>query len=137
MTWPQRLSAAALLLAVSSVPASADDVRPIQIQIREREPGAFLVQWRVPKLLPIQAMPNPVLPEECVAEGERILLDQPASWVISRGVFQFEPSVDHSTYKYSPLSNPAVLRAYLICISLNPSVVIAFSIHADFFSWAL
>jgi hypothetical protein len=81
VSWTQRLSAVLLALVVVSVPAAADDVRPIQIQIREREPGAFLVQWRVPKLLPIQAMPNPVLPEECVAEGERILLDQQGSWV--------------------------------------------------------
>jgi hypothetical protein len=81
VTWTQRLSVVVLALTVATVPASADDVRPIQIQIREREPGAFLVQWRVPKLLPIQAMPNPVLPDVCVAEGERILLDQQASWV--------------------------------------------------------
>ena len=81
MTWKQRLSAVALAVTLASPPVAADDVRPIQIQIREREPGAFLVQWRVPKLLPIQAMPNPVLPEECVPEGERILLDQPGSWV--------------------------------------------------------
>ena len=81
MTWKQRLSAVALAITLASPPVAADDVRPIQIQIREREPGAFLVQWRVPKLLPIQAMPNPVLPEECAPEGERILLDQPGSWV--------------------------------------------------------
>jgi hypothetical protein len=81
MTWKRRIGVAAVAVALLSHPASADEVRPIQIQIREREPGAFLVQWRVPQLLPIQAMPSPVLPEECVAEGERILLTQPGSWV--------------------------------------------------------
>ena len=81
MTWKRRIGAVAVVVTLLSRPVAADDVRPIQIQIREREPGAFLVQWRVPQLLPIQAMPSPVLPEECVAEGERILLDQPGSWV--------------------------------------------------------
>jgi hypothetical protein len=81
VTWTQRLSLAAVVLSTTARPAVADDVRPIQIQIREREPGSFLVQWRVPKLLPIQAMPNPVLPDECIPEGERILLDQQGSWV--------------------------------------------------------
>jgi len=71
----------ALAAVVLASPAAADDVRPIQIQIREREPNAFLVQWRVPKLLPIQAMPQPVLPVECVPEGERVLLDQQATWI--------------------------------------------------------
>jgi hypothetical protein len=44
---------------MSAIPAWADDVRPVQIQIREREPGSFLVQWRVPQVIPVRAMPSP------------------------------------------------------------------------------
>jgi hypothetical protein len=73
------LAGVALSAVMLASPAAADDVRPIQIQIREREPNAFLVQWRVPKLLPVQAMPEPVLPAECVPDGERVLLDQQAT----------------------------------------------------------
>ena len=52
----------ALGVALAATPARADDVRPVQVHIVEREPGNFLVQWLVPQLLPIRAMPSPVLP---------------------------------------------------------------------------
>jgi hypothetical protein len=61
--------------------AGADDVRPVQVQIRELEPGTFLVQWQVPRLLPPQAMPNPVLPGSCVPEGERTMQERPGAWL--------------------------------------------------------
>ncbi len=59
----------------------AHEGRPVQVQIKEREPGAFLVQWRTPKLLPPQAIPSPVMPEGCRAEGEHVFLDQPSGWL--------------------------------------------------------
>ena len=50
--------ASALAAVPAALPAaSAHEGQPIQVQIQEQEPGAFLVQWRVPKTLPIEAMP--------------------------------------------------------------------------------
>ena len=78
------LVAAGLLAGASAL---AHEGRPVQLQIKEREPGAFLVQWRAPKVLPIQAIPVPVLPESCQPEGERVFLDQASGW-LNRQVYR-------------------------------------------------
>ena len=75
------LVVSALAVAMAVAPAFGDVTRPVHVQIKEREPGSFLVQWRVPKVIPVQAMPTPVLPESCRPEGERIFLDQPSGWM--------------------------------------------------------
>jgi hypothetical protein len=76
------LHLAAFLSFPASLPAAAAlDGQPIQVQIQEQEPGAFLVQWRVPKIIPFEAMPTLALPEGCRAEGERTLIDQPGGWL--------------------------------------------------------
>ena len=49
------LGVAFLWLVVASV--AADDVRPVQVQVKELPSGAVDVQWSVPKLIPPQAMP--------------------------------------------------------------------------------
>ena len=59
----------------------------MQVQIIEREPGSFLVQWRVPKVVPVGAMPSPVLPKHCRPEGERVFLDQ-AGGFLNRQVYR-------------------------------------------------
>ena len=69
----------AFALAVAS--ASADDARPVTVNVKEREPGAFLVQWQVPQVLPLHAMPVPILPESCSPEGERTVIDRSAAWL--------------------------------------------------------
>ena len=50
--------------------AAADDVRPVQIQILEQEPGVFQLDWQAPPQLPRQAIPRIVLPASCTAESE-------------------------------------------------------------------
>lgn len=86
----------------------ADDVRPVQIQIKEREPGAYLVQWRVPKVLPPQAIPSPVLPPGCRPEGERVSLDQPSSWLL-RQVYRCPQGLAGRTIGIRfPLHNPSL-----------------------------
>ena len=66
----------------ASLPAAAAlDGQPIQVQIQEQEPGVFLVQWRVPNIIPFEAMPTMALPESCRAEGERTLIEQPGGWL--------------------------------------------------------
>ena len=78
----------AALLSLSVVgQAAADIVQPVNVQAKEQEPNTFLVQWQVPKLYPVQAMPEPVLPDSCRAKGERILQDQPAAW-LNRQVYR-------------------------------------------------
>jgi hypothetical protein len=72
---------AALLLLCVAGQAAADLVQPVNLQANEQEPNTFLVQWQVPKLYPVQAMPEPVLPESCRAKGERVLQEQPAAWL--------------------------------------------------------
>ena len=80
------LCALALLLFVAGH-AAADIVQPVNLQAKEQEPNTFLVQWQVPKLYPVQAMPEPLLPESCRTRGERLLQDQPAAW-LNRQVYR-------------------------------------------------
>lgn len=88
MRWLDRASlcALALFLFVAGQ-AAADIVQPVNVQAKEQEPNTFLVQWQVPKLYPVQAMPEPVLPESCRTRGERVLQDQPAAW-LNRQVYR-------------------------------------------------
>ena len=83
-----RASVCAALLCLCVVgQAAADLVQPVNLQAKEQEPNTFLVQWQVPKLYPVQAMPEPVLPESCRPRGERVLQDQPAAW-LNRQVYR-------------------------------------------------
>ncbi len=54
------------------------------MQVTEKSPGLYAVQWRVPKALPARAVPTPVLPETCRPVGERSVVDQPGAWLLSR-----------------------------------------------------
>ena len=60
----------------------ADDVRPVQVQLREQEPDVFLLQWQIPKLIPIHAAPTPFLPAGCQPEGERSVQDEETGWIL-------------------------------------------------------
>ncbi len=68
-----------LVLAVLTVAAAAlaDGVPPMQVQITEREPRVFVVQWRVPAAIPAEAQPRPVLPDACDPEGPVVTTDTP------------------------------------------------------------
>jgi hypothetical protein len=105
------------MLALAADVAWGDDVRPVQVQLREQEPGRFLVQWQVPQLLPPEAMPTPRLPDSCVAEGERTIQEQPGSW-LNRQVFRCSDGLSGQeiTIDY-PFGNPSlstVLRIELL-----------------------
>jgi hypothetical protein len=101
-------------VALSAVPAAADDVRPVQIQIREREPGSFLVQWRVPQVIPVRAMPTPVLPDHCEPEGERVVIEQSGSWInrqtyrCSEGIAGYEVGIRY------PVPNPSITTVFRV-----------------------
>ncbi len=59
--------------------ALADVGPPAHMQVTEREPGLYAVQWRVPKALPPRAVPTPEFPETCSPTGERAVTDQPGA----------------------------------------------------------
>jgi len=100
--------AATLAGLLTSVTLVADTVRPVQVQIKEREPGSFLVQWRTPKLLPPQAVPSVVMPEGCRTEGERVFLDQPSGW-LNRQVYRCSEGLAGQTIGMSfPVYNPSI-----------------------------
>ncbi len=73
----------------------ADDVRPVQVLVRELPSGAFDVQWSVPKVIPPQAMPSPQLPEHCLPDGERTFIDRPSAW-LTRQVYRCPGDPDGS-----------------------------------------
>ena len=76
------LSTVGLVLALIALPrsAGADIVQPVSVQLREQEPNTYLVQWSVPQTYPVRAIPEPVLPEDCQARGERLLQERPGTW---------------------------------------------------------
>ena len=77
----ERIIGITFAFALVGARASADDARPVTVNVKEREPGAFLVQWQVPQVLPLHAMPVPVLPESCSPEGERTVIDRGVAWL--------------------------------------------------------
>ena len=62
-----------------STGALADGVPPVTVQLKEREEGRFLVQWRGPKMLPARAIPSPVLPETCLNLSRPVLHEAAAT----------------------------------------------------------
>ncbi len=64
--------------------ALADGVRPVTLRMIEKEPDRFLVQWRVPQQLPTQAIPSPVLPEQCRPTGERTSVERSGAWLLQQ-----------------------------------------------------
>jgi hypothetical protein len=76
----KRLVAPILAAAFLASSALADGVRPVTVQVKERESGAFLVQWLVPKQLPPRAIPSPVLPDSCRASGDRAVTERAGAW---------------------------------------------------------
>ncbi|HSG82145.1 MAG TPA: HupE/UreJ family protein [Gemmatimonadota bacterium] len=62
----------------------ADVGPPALMQIIEREPGRFAVQWRIPRALPVRAVPAPEFPETCRPVGERSVVEQPNAWLFER-----------------------------------------------------
>ena len=102
------LAAPALATSPAVLPAAAHEGQPIQVQIHEQEPGAYLVQWRVPKTLPVEAMPALVMPESCRAEGERTVTELPAGW-LNRQLYRCSEALSGQTIRIRyPLYNAAL-----------------------------
>jgi hypothetical protein len=97
--------------------AAADVGPPAHMQISEREPGLYSVQWRVPKVLPPRAIPVPALPETCALIGDPEIADQPAAWLIS-GVWRCETTLAGQEvgmrYPFPDLALTTVVRVDLL-----------------------
>jgi len=104
MTTRVSLVAALLVLAAAVLPA--DDVQPVQLQIKELPSGLFDVQWSVPKVISPQAIPSPLLPEQCRPDGESVFVDRPGAWLTRQtyrcpdGLAGQEVGVRHPGYNF-------------------------------------
>ncbi len=87
MSFRLRVVGIGFFLAFVAPLAMADDVRPVQVLVKELPSGAFDVQWSVPKVIRPQTMPSPRLPEQCRPDGERTFIDQPSAW-LNRQVYR-------------------------------------------------
>ena len=72
------------LTALAPLPSGADVGPPAHLRISEREPGLYVTQWRVPKVLPPRAVPVPDLPETCEPVGNYFVEDQARAWLLSQ-----------------------------------------------------
>jgi hypothetical protein len=94
----------------------ADVGPPAHLQITEREPGLYSVQWRVPKALPPRAVPAPEFPETCSPINSREVTDQPGAWLFTRE-WRCETSLTGQTvgmlYPFSNLALTTVIRVEL------------------------
>jgi hypothetical protein len=72
------------LAALVPLPARADVGPPAHLRISEREPGLYVTQWRVPKVLPPRAAPVPDLPETCEPVGDYSVEDQARAWLLTQ-----------------------------------------------------
>ena len=106
-----------LVASLGSAIAGADDVRPVQIQIREQEPGTFLVEWQVPQVIPRQAMPAPEFPESCRPEGDRTIRFEEGNW-LNRQRYRCPDGIAGRTLRVNfPFGNPSlstIFRAELL-----------------------
>lgn len=103
----------ALVLLLAGAPALADDLRPVQVQITEREPGLFLVQWRVPRLPALRGLPEPVLPDEYRPEGERSVTEQPGGWLL-RQAYRGPDLAGRTVGIRYPLYNPSLTTLFKV-----------------------
>jgi hypothetical protein len=111
------LGAGIALVALIPILLVADVGPPAHMQITEREPGLYAVQWRVPKALPPRAVPAPEFPETCSAAGDREVQDQGGAWLFTRE-WRCETSLAGQTvgmrYPFPDLALTTVVRVDLL-----------------------
>ena len=98
----------ALIWIIFLQSGNAHDARPVYLQIQEKESGQLLVQWKVPRALPVYAMPEPLLPEGCQKIGDRIVTEQPNAW-LNKQLYRYDDTIAGKEVglKY-PMHNPSL-----------------------------
>lgn len=95
----------ALLLAGA---ASAHESRPLFVEITERAPGLFLVEWRAPLSVPNFNVPEPVLPDACAAAGPRSPMDDPGAYAY-RQLYRCADGLSGQVIEiHFPVMNPSI-----------------------------
>lgn len=111
------LGFAVAVAALFPILAVADVGPPAHLQITEREPGLYAVQWRVPKALPPRAVPSPQFPETCRPVDEREVAEQAGAWLFTRE-WRCETSLAGQTvgmlYPFPDLALTTVVRVDLL-----------------------
>ncbi len=66
----------ATLLALLAAPLSADELRPAVIEMTERQPGEWVLEWKLPvaatRAQSARPLAEPVIPESCEQTGETV-----------------------------------------------------------------
>ena len=88
--------------------AFAHESRPVYIKIEEKKPGEYMVQWKVPRVLPPSAMPVSVLPDNCIAGGKPVVMQQ-ANAFLNRQMYRCAGSImgQEVGIRY-PIHNPSL-----------------------------
>ena len=104
-------------LSLAPLLSHADVGPPAHLRITEREPGLFILQWRVPKVLPPRAVPLPDLPETCEPAGKHSVDDQAGAWLFTQN-WRCEASLAGQTvnmrYPFADLALTTVVRVDLL-----------------------
>jgi hypothetical protein len=111
------LSAAILAATLLPLVARADVGPPAHLRISEREAGRFVVQWRVPTVLPQRAVPSPWLPETCEAAGDYSVTSQNRAWLFTqewRCAGGIAGEVVGLRYPFPDLALTTVIRVHLL-----------------------
>ena len=108
----------ALLLALLSSPARADDLRPGYLDWTENKPGEWAVTWKAPLLGGLATRARPLLPEGCMIEETARRLAGPALIETARvrcehplagraiGLDGLERSFSDALVRIAPLGRP-------------------------------
>lgn len=67
--------------------AQAHDSRPLYVEIREIADHTFTVQWKAPVSLPVFALPQVIMPDDCGVADEGSLRQQGDAWLL-RSVYR-------------------------------------------------
>ena len=82
--WTKRLVFAVILAALMPASSAADVGPPAHLQVTERDGDVYALRWRVPKVLPVRALPVPDLPESCEPRGEPAITEQSGAWLFEQ-----------------------------------------------------
>lgn len=131
---PARPGLFILVLLIGSMGAAqAHDARPIVVDIVETDGGAR-VEWRVPRIGPILAQPEIVMPPVCVAEGDAVRADLGDS-AIGTVLYKCETGLAGSDIQVRHRVNPGL--STLIRVTLGSGEVLTRMLAPGESAWTI